>query len=105
MKTIGKTKILRLPGLEVYFKKIEVHYQGEATSCIRWERMEKDLSAICQCDKDSKFHSMESFQFEPKLFATPIRPVPENYATDLLGPYAALEYALGHEPMKPLHLR
>jgi hypothetical protein len=93
MKTLAKTKIIRLPGREVYFQKVQFE-NGD----IRWRVMEKDLSAIIPAMHDSRFKGTNSIQFEPKFYDKPLAPVPENFSADLLSPFGALEYAAGHKP-------
>jgi len=99
MKTIGKTKILRCIGREVYFKRVQL-----STGELRWERMVKDLSALCRAWQDKKFSSDGTISEVINPMAETSRPIPADFATDLLGPYAPVQYAAGHAPAKPFSL-
>jgi hypothetical protein len=100
MKTKNqRTKIIRVRGGESYFERIEY---DDGT---RWLEFHKDKSALFKHCHDTKFRDTSLLRREPKPFSDPIIPIPEDFATDLLSPYARLQYAKGHEPIKPLRLR
>lgn len=94
-----KTKIIRVRGGEIYFERLEFD------DGVRWMPYIKDTSAIFECFKDIKFRCQDFLSNTPTPIDPAIIPIPENYATDLLGPYAKLEYAKGHEPIKPFRMR
>ena len=93
MKTFGKTKIVRVIGGEVYFKRIQFD-NGD----LRWQPMERDMSALCRAWQDSKFTASNCVQSEPKIYRELRAPLPENFTTDLLGNYSANQYCAGHAP-------
>ena len=93
MKTLGKTKIARVIGREVYFKRVQFD-NGD----LRWQVMERDTSALCRGDQDSKFHAQNSVQLMPKIYGELRAPLPGDFETDLLGAYAANDYCAGHKP-------
>ena len=97
MKRERKTKILRLIRSEIYFKHITFGNGDE-----RWLRYEKDTSALLKSDRDVKFHETHMIFTEPlpASYDKLICPLPPDYATDLIGPYSANQYAPGHEPAK-----
>lgn len=94
-----KTKIIRVRGGEIYFERIETD-EG-----LRWLPYTKDTSALCAAWQDKRFKVMNYWSKTPTPIDPAIIPIPENYATDLLGPYAKLEYAKGHEPIKSFRMR
>ncbi len=94
-----RTKIIRIRGGEVYFERMEFD------DGVRWMPYLKDTSATIASYRDTKFKCQDYLSRTPTPVEPAIIPIPENFATDLLGPYARLEYARGHEPIKPLRLR
>ena len=94
MKTLGKTKIARVVGGEIYFKRIQFD-NGD----LRWERMERDTSGICN-SQQTKFYAQNSVQLSPKIYGELSAPLPGDFETDLIGPYAANDYCAGHKPEK-----
>lgn len=102
-----KTRIVRIIGGESYFVRHDsTSIDGIPEGEFRWEEFRKDTSGICRAYHDTRFKSMGNLSRTPRPCGVePIRPIPENYATSLLSPFARNEYAPGHEPLKPLHLR
>lgn len=99
MKTLAKTRIVRVRGAEIYFAKVML--EGET----RWREFRKDVSALCRSHQDTRFTGSDSVQREPKLWDELVAPLPPGFSEDLLGPYAANEYAPGHAPSPRLQLR
>ena len=99
MKTLGKTKIARVIGGEIYFRRVQFD-NGD----LRWQVMEKDQSAVLKCWHDAKFTASSSVQSEPKIWRELLAPLPADFQTDLLGNYAANQYCAGHEPAPSFRL-
>ena len=93
MKTLGKTKIARVIGGEIYFKRVQFD-NGD----LLWQPMEKDTSAILRAWQDEKFTKSSCFQSTPKIYRELRAPLPADFETDLLGSYSANQYCAGHTP-------
>ena len=95
MPIVGKTKIVRGGGGELFFQK-HVNDAGE----VRWLLFRKDVSAVDECNRDTRFTDQFTSTADPvasvQLWGA--RNIPADFTTDLLSPYAKHRYASGHEP-------
>jgi hypothetical protein len=97
MKTLGKTKIARVIGGEIYFKRVQFD-NGD----LRWQPMERDTSALLRSDQESKFTGSSCVQTVPTIHRELRAPLPDDFADDLIGAYSANKYCAGHEPAPTL---
>jgi len=98
MKKLLKTRIIQVQGAEVYFTR---HTDADGTYF--WEEYRKDKSALLPYRGDTKFRAMGYGRRGPApMIGDASRGIPEDFATNLLSPFARLEYAPGHKPATPI---
>ena len=98
-KVNQKTRAIQIVVGEMYW------VRHEYEDGIRWEAYIKDKSGLCKAWHDTKFKSQGGLSKHPVPYSEkPGFPIQSSFETDLLGPYAAHEYAEGHKPAAPLRL-